>query len=112
MPEGQSDFSWSLDFVARRGKAREEMAPYLMEVEKRVNEAISLKDKIATLKRAKASEKNIEACRHELMLVEMAEREAQAKADAIDAASFDLKAVNPRARVVRDTRSVSQILAK
>lgn len=96
--------------MARRAKARDDMAPHLAEVEKRINEAVALKDKIATLKRSKASEANIESCRAELALVEKAQREAQAKADAIDAASFDLKAVNPRARVIRDTRSVGEIL--
>ena len=34
----------------------------------------------------------------------------QAKADAIDAATYDLKAVNPRARDERDTRSPEEIL--
>ncbi|MCS6303763.1 MAG: N-6 DNA methylase [Nitrospira sp.] len=110
MPEAESDFSWTVDFTARRAKAREDMAPHLAEVEKRINEAVALKDKIATLKRAKASEANIESCRVELALVEKAQREAKAKADVIDAATFDLKAVNPRARVIRDTRSVGEIL--
>lgn len=109
-PEAESDFSWTIDFATRRAKAREDMAPHLAEVEKRINEAVSLKEKIAALKRAGASEKNIDACRDELALAEKARREAQTKADAIDAATFDLKAVNPRARVIRDRRSVSEIL--
>lgn len=109
-PEAESDFSWTVDFMARRTKARDDMAPHLAEVEKRINEAVALKDKIATLKRAKASEANIESCREELALVEKAQREAKAKADAIDATTFDLKAVNPRARVIRDTRSVGEVL--
>lgn len=37
-------------------------------------------------------------------------REAQAKADAIDAAVYDLKAVNPRVRVETDTRTAAQII--
>ncbi len=111
LSEGESDFSWSIDFGARRAKARDEMAPHLAEVEKRSNEAVSLKEKLTALKRAGASEKNIEACRDELAFAEKARREAQTKADAIDAATFDLKAVNPRARVIRDARSVWEILA-
>lgn len=31
---GESDFSWTVDFAARRAKAREEMAPHLAEVER------------------------------------------------------------------------------
>lgn len=110
LPEAESDFSWTVDFMARRAKARDDMAPHLDEVEKRINEAMALKDKIATFKRAKASEANIESCREELALVGKAQRKAQAKADTIDAATFDLKAVNPRACVIRDTRSVGEIL--
>lgn len=49
-------------------------------------------------------------CRDELLTTEKAIREAQARADAIDAATFDLKAVNPRARVERDLRSPAEIL--
>jgi type I restriction enzyme M protein len=97
-------------FTARRAKAREDMAPHLAEVEKQKTESVSLKEKLAALKRAGASEKNIEACREGLAIAEKAGREAQAKADAIDAGTFDLKAVNPRARVIRDTRSPLEIL--
>jgi len=44
------------------------------------------------------------------MSAEKAARDAQTRADAIDAAVYDLKAVNPRARVVRDTRTPAEII--
>ncbi len=109
-PEAESDFSWTIDFAARRAKAREDMAPHLAQVEKQVNEIIALKEKFSTLRKGGASEKALTACRDELTVAERAQREAQAKADAIDAATFDLKAVNPRARVIRDTRTPLQIV--
>lgn len=59
LPEAESDFSWTVDFTARRAKAREDVAPHLAEVEKGINEAVAFKGKIATLKRAKASEANM-----------------------------------------------------
>ena len=34
----------------------------------------------------------------------------RSKADTIDAVTFDLKAVNPRAKVERDTRTVADIM--
>lgn len=37
-------------------------------------------------------------------------REAQAKANAIDAAIYDLKAVNPRVHIERDTRTPIEII--
>ncbi|MCG3163608.1 MAG: hypothetical protein JMDDDDMK_05047 [Acidobacteria bacterium] len=107
---GESDFSWAVDFAARRAKAREEMAPHLAEVEKRKAEAVVCKDKLAALRKANASETELDACREALTAAEKAAREAQAKADAIDAAVYDLKAVNPRARVERDTRMPSEII--
>jgi type I restriction enzyme M protein len=108
--EAESDFSWTVDFSDRRAKAREDMAPHLAEVEQRKNEAVALKEAIAKLKKAKAPEEDIATQREALAAVERAEREAQAKAAAIDAACFDLKAVNPRARVERDTRTAAQVL--
>ncbi len=77
------------------------MAPYLEEVEKQKNELVVLKDKIATLKNAKARSDEI---REALAAVDKAMKEAQAKVDNIDAAVYDLKALNPRVKVERDTR--------
>ena len=108
-PEGDNDFSWTVDFTARRAKAREEMAPYLAEVEKLKNQAVALKEEIATLKKS-GNEAKLAACREQLAATEKAGRDAQGKADAIDATTFDLKAVNPRARVERDTRTPGEIL--
>lgn len=87
------------------------MAPHLAQVEKQVNEIITLKEKFSTLRKGGASEKALTACRNKLAVAERAQRDAQAKADAIDAATFDLKAVNPKARVVRDRRPPIEILA-
>lgn len=109
-PEAESDFSWTVDFAARVAKARQEMAPHLSEVERQRNEAVILKDKIAALKKAKADGGELKAVQDTLAATEKAMREAQAKADAIDAAVYDLKAVNPRVRVERDTRTVPEIL--
>jgi type I restriction enzyme M protein len=106
----ESDFSWTVDFTARRVKARENMAPHLAEVERLKNLAVTLKEKIAALKKAKSEDDEVTACRDQLTAAERAGREAQANADAIDAATFDLKAVNPRAQVGSDNRSPGEIL--
>ena len=109
-PAAESDFSWRVDFIARRRMAREEMAPHLAEVERLKAEAVVLKDKIATLKKANVDAEAVAECREQLTTVEKAARDAQTTADTIDAACFDLKAVNPRARVERDLRSPGEIL--
>jgi type I restriction enzyme M protein len=109
-PEAESDFSWTVDFAARRAKAREDMTPHLAEVEKQKAETVRLKDRLAALKKANAPDAELSACRDALGAAEKAAREAQAQADAIDAAVYDLKAVNSRARVVRDMRTPAQII--
>ena len=108
--DADSDFSWTVDFKARRVKAHEDMVPHRADVERLKNEAVALKEKIAALKKAKASDDALAARRDELAAVEKAVREAQTKADTIDAVTFDLKAVNPRAKVERDTRTVADIM--
>ena len=108
--KGESDYSWTVDFAARRAKAREDMAPHLSEVEKQKAEVVLLKIKLLSLRKASAKEKKLAACRGAIAIAEKAVRDAQAEADAIDAAVYDLKAVNPCARVDRDTRTPGEII--
>ena len=109
-PGAESDYSWTIDFAARRAKARAEMVPHLAEVEKQRVETVALKDRIATKRRLGSKEDEILSLREALVRAEKAAREAQGKVDAIDAAVYDLKAVNPRARVIRDSRGPAEII--
>lgn len=106
----ESDYSWTVDFVARRARAREEMVPQLEEVARYRDVAVAARDKIGVMKRAKATESHLAELRDQLATAEKSAREAQAKADSIDATVFDLKAVNPRVRVEQDTRTPEEIL--
>lgn len=106
----ESDFSWMVDFMARRAGAREAMAPHLAEAETRREELVRLKEQYSQLRRTKAGRDALDACRELQVRADKAAREAQAKADAIDAACYDLKAVNPRARDERDKRTPEEIL--
>lgn len=107
---GESDFSWTVDFAARRAKARDDIAPHLAEVERRKLEAVGHKERLTALRKANASNAALTACRDALAAAEKAVRDAQARADAIDAAVYDLKAVNPRTHVVRDNRTSAEII--
>jgi type I restriction enzyme M protein len=109
-PDGDSAYSWTIDFAARRAKAREEMAPHLAEVEKLKAQVVEHKEKLKELKKAKASEKEIDALNETIKAVEKSAREAQAKADSIDAAVYDLKAVNPNDNTEADTRTPEEII--
>jgi type I restriction enzyme M protein len=62
------------------------------------------------LRRSNASDAALAACREALAGAEKAARDAQARADAIDAAVYDLKAVNPRTHIVRDNRTSAEII--
>jgi len=107
---GESDFSWTIDFAARRAKARDDMAPYVAEVERRKLEAVGYKERLTALGKSNASDAVLATCREALAAAEKAARDAQARADAIDATVYDLKAVNPRTHVVRDNRTSAEII--
>ena len=68
------------------------------------------KDRLVTLRKADADSSEMDACRAEIAAAEKAGREAQSKADAIDAAVYDLKAVNPHEVVDLDTRTTEEIM--
>lgn len=111
-PDGESDFSWTVDFAARRAKARDDMAPHLAEVEKQKSAAVVLKEKVSALRKSRADELTLAECLKQVVVAEKAARDAQGKADTIDAAVYDLKAVNPRVRVVRDTRTPEEVIGQ
>ena len=62
------------------------------------------------LKAADPKDEKIEVLETEIREQEKAAREAQAKADSLDAAVFDLKAVNPNAVVKTDTRTPEEVI--
>lgn len=107
---GESRYSWTVDFAARRKQAREDMKPHQAEVERAKAETVSLKEKLKALKahgNDQAAKEKLEARIRE---EEKAAREAQAKVDAIDATVFDLKAVNPNAVVKLDERTPEEVI--
>jgi type I restriction enzyme M protein len=107
----ESRYSWTVDFAARRKKAREDMTPLIEEAARVKAEVVSLKEKLKALKSAHAKDTKIEALEIKIGEQEKATREKQTKADAIDAAVFDLKAVNPNAVVKIDSRTPDEVIA-
>lgn len=109
-PEADSDFSWTIDFAARRAKAQSDMLPFLEEVKNLTESIILLKEALKTLKKDKADKEEITAIEEDIKAKEKAVREAQTKAADIDAAVFDLKAVNPHVKAITDNRSVLEVI--
>jgi type I restriction enzyme M protein len=109
-PESESRYSWCIDFAARRAKAREQMQPLLDEAAAIKAAVVELKDDLKRQKKDNANERELEALEAQISEKEKAGRELENKAASIDAAVFDLKAVNPNAKARVDNRTPDQII--
>ena len=72
--------------------------------------AIDLKERLKRLKKEKAAPTKLAAVEAQIREQEIAARDLEGQAAAIDAAVFDLKAVNPNATAEVDGRSPAQII--
>jgi type I restriction enzyme M protein len=106
-----SDKSWTIDFTARRRKAADDARPLRQaEAEKRAD-ADTLRNALSELKKAKPKDDaKIGAAQNALDAAVRAAREAAAKAQAIEDAVYDLKAVNPNKKTNVDTRTPVELL--
>ena len=109
-PQGESRYSWTIDFAARRARAREEMQPLLDEAAGIKAEVVDLKEQLRRLKKEKADKEALSALIEQIREKEMAARELQTRAANIDAAVFDLKAVNPNCVTRVDKRTPQEIM--
>lgn len=108
--EAETEHSWNVDFAARREAARKEAAPHRREADVEREKALGLREE------AKAARKNGGAARVDGLLeqaaaADRAARDASNKAQAIEDAVYDLKAVNPHEVKVVDARTPGQLLA-
>lgn len=108
--KAESRYSWTVDFAARRKQAQAGMQPHVAEAGRIKAEVVTLKEKLRALKRADGKPAAIDALETRIREQEKSARESQAKADAIGAAVFDLKAVNPNAVVKLDSRTPTQVI--
>jgi type I restriction enzyme M protein len=113
LPErGDSERSWTVDIVARRQDAKRQADPLREKAQPLTAEATELRAQIKELKKqntpeaqAKIAELNIT-----VSALEAEARELTNKAQAIEDAVYDLKAVNPNAKSVEDTRTPDELL--
>jgi len=108
--QGESRYSWTVDFAARRAKAREEMQPLLDEAAAIKAEVVDLKERLKRLKKEKADKEELNAVDGQIREKEKSVKDLETKAADIDAAVFDLKAVNPNAVTKVDDRTPQQII--
>jgi len=102
--------SWTVDFSARLQKSLDEARPHHEAAARLSAQAKALEEKIRDLRRKKAAASKLAAGEEEYKSVSRAAREAQAKAEAIENAAYDLKAGNPNRITVEDQRTPAQLL--
>jgi type I restriction enzyme M protein len=100
-----------VDLAARRAKAAEEVLPFRDTARTKVREADRNKDELAALKKAKPRDEaaivSSEATVRDLL---KQAREETRKADDIENAVYDLKAVNPHRKSEVDRRTPAELL--
>lgn len=108
---GDSARSWTVDFTARLQKALEDARPHREKAAELDAQAKELDDALREKRKGKAvSAAKLAAFEEELKTVQRAARESRAKAEAIEDAVYDLKAVNPNRASEEDTRTPAQLL--
>jgi type I restriction enzyme M protein len=110
-PEGESRYSWTVDFADRRAQAREQILPLLDEAGRIKAEVADLKERFKLLKKDRAGLKKLNVLEEEIRDKTKAARDLEIKAADIDAAVYDIKAVNPHAANTTDQRTPNEIIA-
>ncbi|CAN5385081.1 N-6 DNA methylase [soil metagenome] len=113
LPErGDSEMSWTIDFAAKREKARTDSEPFKESARNLENEAYKTREKIKQLKKVSPQDKDaIAELTAKVTELDASARESKAKAETIENAIYDLKAVNPNAKDTTDKRTPIELLA-
>jgi type I restriction enzyme M protein len=106
-----SERSWTVDLSARRAKAAADAQPYKDTSRAKSQEADRVKDRLGELKKAKPrDEAAIQDADTTVAGLLKEAREATNKADDIEHAVYDLKAVNPNRKAAVDLRTPTELL--
>jgi len=98
-----------IDFAERLQHAAAEAAPHRREVEAQRERTLALFEQAKALRKT-SREVEVERALTDAVDAERAARESLAKAQAIEDAVYDLKAVNPAEKKVSDTRTPTELL--
>lgn len=109
-PQGESRYSWTIDFAKRRTDAREEMQPHYEKAAAIKEEVVTYKEKVKALKKLTSKNSEIKDLEEKIRIGEKAARDEEAIASDLDAKVFDLKAVNPNMVVKLDNRTPVEII--
>jgi type I restriction enzyme M protein len=107
-----SERSWMIDIVAKRAAAKREAEPIRAQAAKPAAQAARLRQRIKEAKKAaKPDEDQSAKWQAEASLLEAEARDLAAKAQALEDAVYDLKAVNPHAKNEEDARTPAELIA-
>ncbi len=108
---GDSDHSWTIDFAAKREKARAEAAPFKKKAHEFENDSYKSRETLKRLKKDSPHDKvRLEEIQAQIAELDAAAKENRTKAETIENAIYDLKAVNPNAKDTSDKRTPSELL--
>lgn len=107
---GESRYSWIVDFAKHRAEAWEKMQPHKDKVAELREKNIPLKEKLKIFKKEKKDKTEIETLEQKIISIEKEIKEHESVISDIDAKVFDLKAVNPNAVVKVDTRTTLEVI--
>lgn len=105
---GDSERSWTVDIIARRAAAKREADPLRAQALKPSGQAAQLRQQIKELKNGDRGK--IDALEVDARRMEAEARELIGKAQSIEDAVYDLKAVNPNAKNEEDRRTPQQLI--
>ena len=106
-----SEDSWTVDIGERRREAAEEAEPFKRQARDKQREADAAKERVSELKKAKPrDEEAVAAAEQQYKALRKEEREPSKRAEEIENAVYDLKAVNPNRQPVVDTRTPEELL--
>ncbi|MDP2793369.1 MAG: hypothetical protein Q8O25_04695 [Sulfurisoma sp.] len=108
-PDAETEHSWTVNFAERKRRAIEEATPNRREADAQRERAVTLREAAKTHRKA-GQAAQAEALLPEIDAAETLARDAIAKAQNIEDAVYDLKAVNPREKKVTDARTPVQLL--
>jgi type I restriction enzyme M protein len=106
-----SERSWTVDLSGRRAKAAADAQPFKESARASSQQADRIKDRLAELKKAKPREEPAIADAETTIAGLLKDaREATNKAEGIESAVYDLKAVNPNRKTDGDRRTPTELL--
>lgn len=107
-PAADSELSWTVDFAERKRKAIDDAASHRRAADAQRERAANLREQAKSIR--KKNPAAAEALQADIETAEKLAREASNKAQAIDDAVYDLKAVNPREKKSGDMRTPAELL--